>query len=366
MNEKISKRKLVSVVLWGTVGVLVLLMVLLMAKGKPKEETAAVAEKAVPVRVLLMEPREIPDVVEIPGRLEAWNSAVLATEQEGRVMELLADRGDDVKEGQVLLKIDSRLWEETLKKAEVEIRESEKYVARWTELKKAGAVSPDDYDNVQTVKDRAEIAQEEARVMISQCEVKSPIEGRINDRMVEKGEYANKGQAVFQVVDIRRLKLKMDIPERDILHVAAGQLIPLTVPAYPGQVFTGEVTFVASMANPDSNTFALEALVDNASGALKGGMIAKANLTRGVREEALAVPLASIVPKKGEHILFVVNNGRAERRVVKIDAINGAEAILGDGVRMGEDVVIEGQRTLQDGLLLDVRRAAASSAEKSE
>ena len=312
---------------------------------------------------MVLEPQPVADTVDIPGRLDPWQSAILAAEQEGRVFDILVEQGDVVKKGQALLELDSRLWQEAEKKADLAIQETEKDWARWTELKKTGAVSVNDYEDIETAKDRAVIALNEARVMVSQCRVASPFDGVINARLIEEGEYANKGAAVLQVVDTGRIKLKLNVPERDIMRIQPGQAVPFAVPAYPGVVFTGEVTFVAAVASPDSNTFALEARVDNTDGRLKGGMIAQVTLTRGVREQALTVPLAAIVPKKGEHVVFLVKDQRAERRVVQIDALVGADAVVVGGLQAGDEIVIEGQRTLQDGALLDVRRDATTALE---
>lgn len=329
-------------------------LVLLLIVFRPKERPGPPGEKPVPVRVLRIEPRVLPDTIALPGRIEPRTDARLGAEKAGRVVELNAERGDRVEKDQVLLRVEDRSWGAILRQAEVEYREAEKELGRWRELKNAGAVAVSEFDAVQMRFDHAEASLAQARVNFAQCEVRSPFAGLVDDRFIEPGEYANEGAAVFRVVDIDVVKLLVDLPEQDAFAVKPGDLLAFTVASVPGRAFTGEVSFVAFVASRESNSFRIEAMVPNADYALKGGMIADVAVVRSVRDDALVVPLASVLPKKGEHIVFVVDQGRAVRRVVKIDAIVGDEAVLASGVHPGEDLVIEGQRVLMDGALVQV------------
>ena len=270
------------------------------------------------------------------------------------------DKGDRVEAGQVLLRLDCRQWEHILKKAEVELADARSDLERWDELKQAGAVSDSDFDDILRRARLAEIASGEARVHLSQCELICPISGVVDDRYVEAGEYANEGARLVKVIDIDRVKLTVDIPERDIVFVEPGNRIPFSVPVCADTVFTGRVTFVSGVARRENNAYRVEAAVSNIGRVLKGGMIARAEIGRGTVSAAVVVPLAAVVPRKGDHVVFVVRGDRAERRVVRIDSITGHEAILASGLAVGETIVVEGHRALQDGVLLEVIRAEAA------
>ena len=245
--------------------------------------------------------------------------------------------------------IKSILGKET-PRAEIEARDAARDLARWKELEKTGAVSASDYEAVLRRQETAEIALEEARTFLEQCEVRAPFAGEIVDRFVEVGDYANEGQAVLRLVRLDRVKVAFETPEQDVASVEPGQEKPFVLAALPGREFTGTVTFVSSQAARDSNSFAVELAADNADGALKAGMIAEVSLLRRMREQATVVPLAAVVPRKGEHYVFVEENGRAVRRRVLIGALLGHEAVLESGVAAGDRVVVEGHRGLQDGM----------------
>ena len=348
-SETTTGRRRPSFWLWGALALVGVLIVVLAVLPKPPEQTKTEAEKPVAVRTLVLEPRKIEDALLLPGRIQAMQEAQLGAQSAGQVVEILADKGQTVKEGQVLLRIDSRLWEAARKRAAIEVRDAEKDLKRWKELEKSGAVSASDYEGIQRRQESAEIALEEAEVMASQCEVRAPFAGVIVERGVEVGDYANEGQAVLSVIRLDRVKVAFDVPEQDVSSLKSGQSKKFTLAALSGREFSGEVTFVSSQAGRDSNSFAAELEAENADGTLKAGMIAQVALVRQERDGAMLVPLAAIVPRKGEHYVFAVENGRAVRKRVLMGALIGHEAVLESGVAAGERIVVEGHRGLQDG-----------------
>jgi membrane fusion protein, multidrug efflux system len=354
------KKRRGTLLVWGALGVVVLLIVFFAATHKPPEKEPVEPERPLAVRVLDVAPRPMPDVVRLPGRIEPMQEAQLAAERAGRVVEILADKGDAVDAGQVLLRVDSRLWETARRRAEIEARDAERDLKRWVELEKTGAVSATEYESIVRRQESAAIAMEETAVFLAQCEVRSPFAGVVVDRFVEIGDYANEGQAVLRLIRLDEVKLAFEVPERDVGALRAGQQKEFRVAGLAGRAFAGTLAFVSSQAARDSNSFAVEMDVDNADGALKAGMIAQIDLTRRIIEDALVVPLAAVVPRKGEHYVFVVEGGRAVRRRVLIDAMLGHEAVLASGIAAGDRVVVEGHRGLQDGMRVAVAESLAA------
>lgn len=345
--------------------VIALIVVLAVVKKRVKPIPPP-PEKAMPVQVATIQPRTIEDAINVPGRVEPFVEATLGTEKPGRIVERTADRGDRVEAGQVLLRIDDRNWKEILRQAEIENREAGKELSRWEELQKAGAVSTSEFDRIRTRKDLAEVAREQARVAVSQCEVKSPIAGIVDDRNAEVGEYATEGMPVFTVIDISRVKLVFDVPERDATAVKTGDRVPFRVAALPGAVFTGEVTFVSSLAGRDSNSFRVESVTDNSDGRLKAGMIADIALVRRMRDDAIVVPLTTVIPKRGDYVVYVVENGKAAQRLVKVDFMTDRDAVIASGLNIGDAVVVEGNRTLVAGIAVTVARDEAAGTNAVE
>ncbi len=349
--------------LWSLLVVLMALIVLFKLRPKPEEVLAPPPEKAIAVRAMTVLPRDVMDEVLLPGRVLAFVDAQVPARKGAAVAEILADQGDVVEAGQMLLKLENRVWQTLLEQTGIELADARREQTRWQEMRKTGAVSQSEYDAVARRLALASNAVEQAQVHVEQCLVKSPIAGRVEERLVERGEFVNEGQAAYRVVDTSKIKVRIDVPERDVPAIREGDGIRFDVAAAGGATFTGVVSYVSSAARPDTAAFAVELLMDPASAGLKPGMIAAVHVVRGRLVGAVTVPLAAVVPQRGENIVFVVRDGRAVRRVVQLDRFLESEAVVAAGLEGGEDVVIEGQRALQDGVAVDVVDAPAGAVE---
>jgi len=353
--KQVRTRKFLSVgtVLWIVLGFVALVSVVFGLIRKPPEDVMAREEEPVLVRTMAIEPRDVPDVLVLPGRIKPCVDTDLAVEKAGVVVAIAVDEGDKVAAGQVLLRVDSRQWEHARRQAEIENREAREDLARWQEVKKTGAVSESDFASVRERSELAEAALSRAELDVSQCVVRSPVSGIVDNRYIDIGEYASEGTPVLRVVRIERVKLAVDIPERDISAVGSGKTLPFTVTACGECVLTGVVSFVSVSADPRNNSFRVEADVENTQRLLRAGMIADVTIERGVRKNAVVVPLTAVIPQKGEHVAYVVRDGRAERRVVRLDAIVGREAVIAAGLSRREMLVVEGHRSLRDGMAVN-------------
>jgi membrane fusion protein (multidrug efflux system) len=348
------KIRAAGLILWLVLVLIVVAIVLLVVLKKPPPEVPRTAEKPVAVQVLEVVPRSLPDRVVIPGRVQAMVEATLSSERNGRIVELAADRGDRVTKGQVLMRLDSRLPDAMLKQARIELEDARRDEKRYTELNETGAVAASDFDAIRTRRATAEVVLEQAAVMVSQCKLESPIDGVVNDRTVEEGEYALEGVPVFSVVSVDPVKVVVNIPERDIGAVQVGDALSFEVAAVPGTVFTGTVRFVAEAAARGANAFPVEIATPNPERALRPGMVAEVSLVRRVREGVMVLPLAAVIPSKGEELVYVLAGDRAAGRVVRVDAIVGHEAVISGGIEPGDRVIVRGHRALQDGTLVEL------------
>jgi len=352
-NEK-KRPSALGLILWGLLAVAVVLIILMFVVKKKPEVVEAVESRPVPVSVVTLGTRDLPDVVSLPGRIEAFVQAELAAEKPGRIMRIDVEKGDTVKTDQLLIQIDDSLWRTGLRRAEVEHREAAKDLARWEALKESGAISDSELDGARTRMDMAEASLEEYRVHVEKCRILSPMKGIVNNRFVDVGEYINEGAPALQVVDIDTVKLIVDIPEQDVLSISQGEEIPFRVASLQNQSFTGKVAFVAVQADAHANAFKTEIHADNAGHGLRPGMIAEVSLARSAYRDAVVVPLNAVIPRKGEHVVFVAEGDHAALRVVRMRSIVGHEAVLTSGVGAGDRLIVEGHRSLEDGVPITV------------
>ena len=339
-----------AIVLVLILGGIVILAVLPARSEKVPEQPS----RAIAVVVQQAVVTNLAEVVTMPGRVEAEKEVRLAVETSGRVIWLGAEKGDRVGVDQVLLRLDSRSQTAAVTRAEVNLRQAEGDLKRWAALKDSGAVSALDYENVLNRRDLARLALDEARTDYGRCTVHSPIDGRIEERPVEIGETVMPHVPVFRVVKTDRVKVMVDVPERDVLALRVGAEVSFEADAVQGTTFTGKVTFVAAAADSRSNTFRSELLVENADGLLKPGMIVRVAVVRGIIRNAVAVPLSALIPVKGQYVVYLVEANRAVRRVVKLETVIDTFAVVQEGLTPGDRLVVEGQRLLADGTAVTV------------
>jgi len=350
MNRKLSPTTLIF---FGSLTIILLLIVLMSVTKPNGKDLPKVTEVAVMVSTLQIHLTNAADIVYLPALIEANVNATLSAEKAGRIVELMADRGDHVNQEQQLLQIDDRIWQASQKQAEIAARDTEKNFERFKTLQQAGAVAASEYDRIEKDYVTASSRLEEANINIEQCRVVSPITGTINDRFVETGEYVQPGTPVFQVVDHATVKVMIQIPEKDIYSVKPSDRITFTVQPLPNRTFEGEITFVAAQADERNNAFRAELAVDNADGILRPGMIAQIEFHRGICGDMVSLPMSAVLPSKGDHIVYLVKDGHALRRKVQIENITRDRALISHGLDEGDFVVVEGNRTLSDGQLVE-------------
>lgn len=323
------------------------------ALQKPPE-VKPVEEKPVPVTIQRIQPDSLANRINLPGKLQAVEDLMIPIEKAGTLVDVPVDRGASVTQGQLLCRMDARIWKDALKQAEINDREASKEWKRWEEIHKSGAISVSDYDLYKTRAEAAEIALNNARINLEKCTVSSPVDGYINNRFIDRGEYVNEGQQIFQILRLDRMKLQVEVPERHITSLRIAQPLPFQVAALPDLTFTGSVNFIAAQTTGAGNSFTVEAVVDNPNALLKAGMIADVQVSIGQLEEVISIPLAAIIPDKGEYVVYIHRNGAAERRIVRIAEIRGTRVVIQFGLEEGDELIVEGHRALADGMPVEI------------
>jgi len=324
-------------------------IVILIIKPRPAEILPPSVVKIASVGVTPVIRKDINETIIYSGTIQAQTFAVLAAEIGGQITSINAAKGDSVAAGQPLVAIDRRAVQINLDRATINLKQAEADLARWLELKQTGSVAVSDFENMQTRRNLAAVAVDDARLALEKCVLTAPFAGIIADKSVETGEMAAPVMPMMHLINIDQVKASLDVAERDVTVILCGQTAAVTMDALPGQIFTGKVVFVAASAAPRSNTFRTELAVANPSHQLRPGMICRVTLDRRTIAGALIAPLAALIPSKGQYISFVAIDGHAVRRVVKLEAIIANQAVISEGLTAGEQVIIEGSRTMADG-----------------
>ncbi len=195
----------------------------------------------------------------------------------------------------------------------------------------------------------AESALALARKNLSYANIPSPIDGFVAERTADLGEYVSPQQKVATVVRTNPLRIRIDIPEQSISEVQVGQSVSLTTSAWPDRNFSGRVARIAPNVSATSRTLAVEAEIENSSGALKPGQFATVRILQPRAEPAVLVPARAVLTQAGVSRVFVIKDGRAEQRLVQTGQHEGDLIEIKNGVAADEQIATSNLEMLSDG-----------------
>jgi multidrug efflux system membrane fusion protein len=331
----------------------------------------------VPVRVGQVEARSPGDQARFSGTVEPALQVDLAFKVGGYVewiagtaTRTLLEEGDLVARNAVLARVRTADHLQQLASARAALAEAvaaEKLAAqeftRTEKLVQSSTVPAAEFDTGQSRLEaaRARVAAARARVAEAQlavddCTLRSPISGVVLQRRVELGTLASPGTVAFTIADTRTVKVQFGAPESLAIKLRPGSTLQIATGALPAPV-TASVSRIAPAADPRSRMFTVESVIDNASGALRPGMVVSLVVPEGTTLEAAAVlPLTAVVRPPGKprgFAAFVVEERgavtRARLREVELGDVLGTGVVVHKGLRPGERVVAMGATLLHDG-----------------
>lgn len=186
--------------------------------------------------------------------------------------------------------------------------------------------------------------------------VRAPIAGLVAKRHLSAGEFVKENTALFTIVVANPLKYVGTVPERQAPELREGQTVRLTVEAYGDKAFTGAVTRLAPAVDVQTRTLVLEARVPNQDGALRPGFFAKGSVLTRQDPAVVFVPGESVTSIAGITKVFVVADGKAQERLVKLGARQGTWVEIADGVKAGEIVATSNLAALFNGAPVELPR----------
>ena len=345
----------------------------------------------VEVGVVTITPAPLTLTRELPGRTSAFRVAEVRARVNGIVQKRLFAEGSDVKEGQKLFLIDPAPYEAafdgaraTLARAEATLGNARVQATRHAELIKTNVVSQQDHDNAMASLKTAEAdvaaaraAEQAARINLGYTTVTTPVSGRIGRSAVTEGAYAQASQAtllatVQQIdpihVDLTQsadevLRLRRDLESGKLEGAGKGKArVRLVTDDGREYAHAGTLQFTDVTVDPGTGSVVLRALFANPKGELLPGMFVRARLDEGVKPNALLVPQVGVTrDQKGLPVALVVNaEKRVERRQIVTDRAVGNAWLVTDGIRPGEQVIVEGVQKVRPGALVNPVPASGS------
>jgi len=302
------------------------------------------------------------------GTLIAIQGIDVAPQVGGIVAKYFFDSGQDVEKGAKLIQLDTSVEEADLKSNKAQLAEADADFGRQSTLVKRGSVSQAVLDQTVAKRDSAAAAVQRVEAIIAQKNISAPFAGRLGLRRMETGQYVSPGQALAWLQALDPIWIDFPVPEGDLGKFKVTSPIEITVDAYPGEVFKGEVEALDARVSQDSRTLMVRGQFANSDHRLLPGMFANAAVLEGEPKDVVTVPRSALTYGLYGDSVWVVKEGSVppptpadpgaaaaataepqlitERRFVRVGPSQGDRVAIVEGVKAGEQVVTSGQLKL--------------------
>jgi RND family efflux transporter MFP subunit len=336
-------------------------------------------------------------VLNASGYVTARRAATVSSKVTGKVVEVLIEEGMKVKEGQVLARLDDTNIKTSLAVAQAQLesvktaveetraqlKQAESEFQRATNLAKQNIASQSDLDKAESDAKslRARLARQERDITVADRQVdlwqqqmddmviRAPFAGIVTTKDAQPGEMISPVSAgggftrtgIGTVVDMDSLEIEIDVNESYINRVQPGQPVEATLDAYPEWKIPCKVIAIIPTADRQKSTVKVRVGFDQLDPRILPEMAVKVAFHEAsggttITGRTVMVPKTAVQSQEGRDVVFVVQNGRAERRAVTVSSTGGDEAVIGAGIAAGERVVVDSPAGLSDGAAIKEKK----------
>ena len=282
-----------------------LIMILTLAGalfGCQKKELAKTqSQEIIPVKVMAVNLQTLKQILEYVGNIKAQDEAIVYPKVSGKIIEKVKEDGAPVAKGETIAYID----------------------------------------------------RDEVGLIFEKAPVESPLSGLVGRFYVDRGENVTTQTQIALVVNMDKVKIDLDIPEKYLPQISLGQKAKINTDAYPQEEFEGVVTKISPVVDLATRSAPIQITVDNQAGRLKSGMFARVKLILVEHKEVPAILKEALIIKQGSFWVYIVENKKALLKKVSLGLRQAELVEIKEGLNPGERVVIMGQQRLFDGAAVE-------------
>jgi len=339
------------------------------------------APTPVPVTVAQAAVRDLPIVLEVVGRAEAYASVTIKSRVDGQVATVSYNEGQHVRTGDVLLRLDPADFEARLQQAEAnmardqaQLAKARADVARYVALKERGFVSEEKVSEVRSNEAAlaaavraGQAAADAARLQLSYATLRAPFDGIVGARLVFAGSGVKINDTALAVVNrVRPLYVSFAVPEKHLPRLRttlqSGPVkVAVTLPGDNAQRFEGEARFLDNAVDTTTGTIQMKATLANEAEQLTPGQFLQVRVVLDVLRNAIVVPVEAVQQGAAGSFLYVMKADQTvEARPVEVLATQEGWSAIGKNLRVGEAVVTDGQLRLTQGAKVQAKPAVSA------
>jgi multidrug efflux system membrane fusion protein len=297
------------------------------------------------------------------GTVQAFNTVTVHTRVDGNLVQVNFSEGQDVKTGDLLAVVDPKPYQAALDQAKAQAALDQVTLKRQTDLRARNVIAQQDYDTAVANAQKSKAAADAAQVNLDYCYIKSPIDGRTGVRLVDIGNvvHAADQNGIVVITQMHPISVLFTLPEQNLSQVlneggAKGGLKVLALDrGNTNTLDEGTLAVVDNEIDPTTGTVKLKATFPNDELKLWPGKFVNARLILTTRKDATVIP-SSVVQRgpQGTYAYLIKPDKTVEMRPIKVAQTEGNLALVDDGLKPGEQVVVDGQYKLQPGAHVEV------------
>lgn len=325
---------------------------LLILLSSCKKEEASSTQKVQPVNITVrtIEPAVMVDGIQVAGTVKAFEDVMMSPEEGGIVKAWAKKKGDRVKKGDLIVMLKDEVIKASYEAADAQYKMAKLNVDKQKSVYEQQGISELQYKNMLYGRDAAKANADLMKARWERTQLRTPIDGVVDNTMPNAGEMAPPGIPIARVVNTSTIKIQAEVSELHSGEIAVGTPVTVTFDAVPGVELKSKVSFVGSTVSAANRTMLIEIVLPNPNGKIKPEMVAKVNLVRRTKSDAILVSENIIqLVDRDRYIVYVDNNGVAEERRVTTGGRQGNLVEVVSGLKVGERLIVSGYQKLING-----------------
>ena len=293
------------------------------------------------------------------GSFAASEGITVTNELDGAVTQIAFASGAPVQQGELLVQLDVSAEQAQLANAVAGADLARINLRRAQELRAKDTNSQAELDLGEAQARQTAATADALRAVIAKKTIRAPFTGRTGIRQINLGQFLKGGTAIVTLQALDPLFFNFYLPQQDVTHLTVGQVVQITVDAYPGVVFAGEITAINPKVEETSRNLLVQATVRNQDERLRPGMFAALDVVLPRQDKLVTLPLTAISYNPyGNSVYVVENKGRdasgqpvlvVRQQFVQLGSQRGDQVAVLKGVNAGDEVVTAGQLKLRNG-----------------
>jgi len=305
-----------------------------------------------------------PSTLSVIGTVAAIQGVTISADLPGTVDKIHFESGQSVKEGDILVELDTRQERAQLANAEAQRDLAQVQYERSDQLSKAGVISKSEYDNAAAQKKATAAQVGDIQAAIARKTIHAPFSGILGIRQISLGQYLAAGQAIVSLQSLNPIYVNFGVPQQDTPKVAMGRMLRVTNADLPSEGFSGKVTALDSVISEQTRNIQVQATLPNPRGKLRPGMYVQVELPLGQSRDVIPLPATAINYAPYGDSVYVVSDmqdpktGKSYRgvrqQVVKLEGSQGDQVAVISGLNPGDEVVSSGVFKLRNAAPIQV------------